>query len=615
MRVSGSIWATLGVAATRDVSAIKRAYATQLRVTRPEDDPEGFQRLRAAYEAALALAAQPAAAIATAAVAGESDQGPAPQVVATEPGESIGPHRPVNTGAAGASGEARVSGGAALAAVAVARPAGQQTDEATALRSTLDALWMALRPDARVEEAALRGHLERILGLIAASRLAVQADAETALARLLADMSPRSDALIEECVVRFGWEKQETQLSADPAVRRVLARRRDLALGDSLKAGRDPLADAFARLREPANPVRRWLRANVTQAQRWPELQLLVRLKDGNPALLRELDAAEVAWWERFQRQPKLSSGILAVGAVLIAVLAVCAPLFAVQSGTWQRPVIVVLSSVAALATLLASKLYLIDWPTFRVTSRWRHLPPLPVQIGWLPLAALASGVAVFFRESLVMWWVAAVVGAIACLWAIYVSGPMPPVLQRSNIAIGNSHIVQALVLNFALGWWWLISVQTFAPPPRKDSVFDAGSVGAVALMCAGVFGLRALRASWTYRLTDAQRKRCTQALAASTLGLGPVVWLAGASATWRPFAAWLVVTFVVVHRVACGSLRDKQIKFRTVVLLMGIAMASGMARSGPDTESLAVQFGGLVLLAAALFNLSVALFDRRDRS
>lgn len=606
MRASGSIWSTLGVAATRDVTAIKRAYATQLRITRPDDDPEAFQRLRMAYEAALALAEQAARGVAIPVVTTEeSARGPAPVDSATEPSHRANPEK------VGASDMPRPAG-AALAPTPVPQPP-ERTDEAAALRSRFDALWLALRPDSRVEEAALRSQLERILELIEASQLTIQADAESALARLLADMSPRSEVLLEECVVRFGWEKQETQLSADPAVLRVLARRRDLALDDSLKTGRDPLADAFARLREPANPLRRWLRANVTQAQRWPELQLIARLKDSNPALLRELDAAEVAWWEKFQRQPKVSSGMLAVGGVLLAFLALGVPISVVENGSSQRALVVLLSGVAALVALLASKLYLIDWPTFLIASRWRDRPPLRVHLGWLPLAVLTSGVAVLFRQSALMWWLALVIGVIAGLWAIYVSGPTGPVLRRSNIALANSHIAQALALNFALGWWWLIAARGFAPSP-KSFAFDAGSVGAVALMCAGVFGIRALRASWKYRLTDTQRRRGTQALAACALGLAPVVWFAGASATWRPLAAWLVVTFVVVHRVACGSFRDKQIKFRMVVLIVGIAMANGMANAGPETAPLVVQVGGLVLLSAALFNLAVALFDKAGR-
>lgn len=45
--------ALLGLDAGADERAIKRAYAKQLRVTRPEDDPVAFQRLHEAYQAAL----------------------------------------------------------------------------------------------------------------------------------------------------------------------------------------------------------------------------------------------------------------------------------------------------------------------------------------------------------------------------------------------------------------------------------------------------------------------------------------------------------------------------------------------------------------------------------
>lgn len=43
----------LGLTDDADERAIKRAYARHLRSTRPEDDPQGFQQLHAAYQAAL----------------------------------------------------------------------------------------------------------------------------------------------------------------------------------------------------------------------------------------------------------------------------------------------------------------------------------------------------------------------------------------------------------------------------------------------------------------------------------------------------------------------------------------------------------------------------------
>ncbi len=57
-----NIWKILGIDPTADKAAITAAYRSRLSGANPEDDPEAFKQLRAAYEQALALAKQAAAA-------------------------------------------------------------------------------------------------------------------------------------------------------------------------------------------------------------------------------------------------------------------------------------------------------------------------------------------------------------------------------------------------------------------------------------------------------------------------------------------------------------------------------------------------------------------------
>ena len=53
------IWNILGIGETADKEELKNAYRNRLKTVNPEDDPEGFKELRAAYEEALRLSESP----------------------------------------------------------------------------------------------------------------------------------------------------------------------------------------------------------------------------------------------------------------------------------------------------------------------------------------------------------------------------------------------------------------------------------------------------------------------------------------------------------------------------------------------------------------------------
>ncbi|MFI8706084.1 tetratricopeptide repeat protein [Bacillus sp. NPDC077411] len=53
-----SIWETLEIEPTDNIAAIKKAYAKLLKIYHPEDDPEGYQRLREAFDKAIKNAKQ-----------------------------------------------------------------------------------------------------------------------------------------------------------------------------------------------------------------------------------------------------------------------------------------------------------------------------------------------------------------------------------------------------------------------------------------------------------------------------------------------------------------------------------------------------------------------------
>jgi hypothetical protein len=98
-------------------------------------------------------------------------------------------------------------------------------------------------------------------------------------------------------------------------------------------------------------------------------------------------------------------------------------------------------------------------------------------------------------------------------------------------------------------------------------------------------------------------------------LALAPAVWFGAAHLALRPLMAWLVVTFVVVHRIACVNFDVEQLRLRAVVLV--IAAIAGLILASKDVIPMAapmIQLGSVVLFGGAVLNLAMAIHNQGER-
>lgn len=274
------IWATLDCDPTTDRAVIRRAYAARLKAMDVDADPDAFEALRDARDAALVRAADPVAAVDVEPVL--TDVLP-PQPVAAEPEPEADP-----------LAEAMNAHFHALEALLFPGHDAAPTAEEQA---QIDHHGRALLADPRLEQVDFATGAERWF-------------AET-----LAASIPRSDPLLEPAAAAFGWidRRDDYALSADAhaIIERIAATRFAALVSDP----KHRLHRAWVELTRDDDSRRNWL-TSPTDIR-----DLLTTVRQRYPEAESRMNPNRVAQWSKvFGKSPRIRMRLwLALALLFVA--------------------------------------------------------------------------------------------------------------------------------------------------------------------------------------------------------------------------------------------------------------------------------------------------------
>lgn len=273
------IWEELGLEATDDSAAIRRAYAARLKAIDTEADPDAFILLRHARDAALAHAE-----------GGEVERPPPPRERKAEPGdETVAQVPPPTSDEPEASIESMSVEPEAEAVTGVAPDLpelpGADLERIQAI------LFGGAAPDSPDELETLT---RRILAEPAAERIDVARWLESWMAEAIAHSMPLSDPMIAPAAEHFRWGQEESDLNRPPVIDYILQRTFDHEVEAELARTPARYDLLLAELRRP--PMKG--KGGFGAWWRGPRIEyLLAYLQAYRPTLMRTLNQDTLDWW------------------------------------------------------------------------------------------------------------------------------------------------------------------------------------------------------------------------------------------------------------------------------------------------------------------------------
>lgn len=591
-------WNILGIAPTSDAREIRRAYAAKLKVTHPEDDAEGFQRLRAAYEMALSQAAHLAARGAAAALAPPTDR---PGLVTAledleEESEELQPSRAPRS----------------PRPPAVAAP---EDPAALAVEHGLYELGTALGTQ-NVETA--RRALGQLHGSPHLERVDLLQHADVAIATLLHRHIPFSDPLLASAAARFEWPQRQLDATTPGPARAIVGRLSDLWYLERLNGGGDQFSAAWKRLRIGSSALRQFAATYlITLPEAWPERNLIDKLETEHPTLLGEIAREKVEFWRALGSRPGFSA-LVCLMAFVPAVIGVPYLLNTENRAEfpWSRLWLIVLGFTFGVGLF---RWLGFDLPVAKLKERWYGHPPRAFRLGWLPLeiVALALGVAwidlVWVPALWWLGWVAVALAGIGAWWAALAAGPGISLFAHRSPNFMSSRLFATIAVNLLVAIWLGFSRESLPGLFRLPLVLTIAGV----LVASGA-GRNLLVETFAFQTTRVRRILCIAGIAvAFATGF---LWLRfGTQPVWYPPLIGLVLVFVVLRRaVPFHGPRFPPLMYAFILIIGWTAMMSmrtalAFRNDGPDDifhpgflvdGALTLLLGGVVAFGQRLYDL-----------
>lgn len=594
MALGGSIWSILGIEPTNDEREVRRAYARRLKQVHPEDDAEGFQALREAYEHALDMARR-----GWAVPPARKSRRKKAELVVDAPTSDDGwadddanrwgePEDGPREGWTDAEDDRWDAVPPPLAPEPKMSPEVAAELEAEKVRqeahaALCDQLEGLLRQTTVPSGDAL-GVMLRIFRSPAMDSLRVHANTEYWLAQAIGRGGPSADSLIEPAVKFFGWDSGRVGVDMSHA-QPVLQRRETARIIQQLARPMTAGHDAWKALRTKQTLFRR-IADRLDPFLSRQVIDLLSRADHDLPDLYSHLDPDAVATWRARLAHPRFSALFLLsllIAPVILALIVVSTGVFGPT--TLPNILAVWIIALAAATGIGAAWINGVLKPAREWADRYPWDAPLWKRLGWAPASATLLAIAPLFTGVDWLWPGILLAGLGIVAWARIVTAHIPPPpVSRYRIAefIGIVPIVLYVVLT---------------PGSASQPSLVAAIVSATL---AFRFGGHAIVQEWLYQSPDRQRQ-VSLALIGGAVAVGALAvltaWIGAPG-----LAIGLVCGFAFMDRALATDRFGPAFQFRRGWLMfgwLGAVTLSGimgsMDRTAPATLAIWVVIAGLL--------------------